>query len=106
MFRSELRFGLDWDTFWELAGRQGRFYYEKKVLTFFRIHLQSTSMLCIENSLRIKEDQMMFEKMWPKPVASLIMKFYRLAYRNYENLKDKGLDPEEKEPDSGKKGRS
>lgn len=105
LFRSEMRFGLDWDTFWDLAGRQGRFYYEKNVLTFFRIHLQSTSMQCIENSLRVREDQMMFEKIWPKPIAFLIMKFYRLAYRNYENLKEKGLDPEEQGTDLEKKKR-
>lgn len=102
LFRSEMRFALDWDTFFDLAGREGRFYYDRKVLAFFRIHLQSTSMLCIENSLRVKEDQLMFEKMWPRPIASLIMKFYRLAYRNYENLKEEGLDPDEKGNDPAK----
>ncbi len=89
VFKSEMRFALDWDTYWQLAGREGRFYYDKSVLTYFRIHLQSTSMLCIENALREKEDYEMFQKIWIKPFAAILMKVYKLAYRNYKNLKEK-----------------
>lgn len=87
VFQSQLRYSLDWDTYLSLAGLAGRFYYDRTVLTYFRIHKRSTSMLCIENEMREKEDYIMFCKMWPKAFAGFIMHFYKLAYRNYQNLK-------------------
>ncbi len=91
VFRSELKSSLDWDTYLCLAPLKGRFYRDKEVLTYFRVHQKSTSMLCIENDLREKEDYIMFCKMWPKFMANLLIKFYKLAYNNYKNLKKEGL---------------
>lgn len=87
VFRSTLRYSLDWDSYWEMASLKGRFYYDKHILSYFRIHQLSTSMLCIENDLREKEDYVMFCKIWPKWFADMIIKVYRLAYCNYKKLK-------------------
>lgn len=87
VFKSELRYCLDWDTFWEIAALRGRFYYDKRVLTYFRIHELATSMLCIRNHVREREDEIMFGKMWPRPIVKGIMHFYKLAYCNYKKLK-------------------
>lgn len=87
LFQSELRYSLDWDTFLTLAERKGRFFYDKHVLTYFRIHKGSTSMKCIDNDSREKEDYIMFCKMWGKTFARIIMVFYKGAYKNYKKLK-------------------
>ena len=84
VFSSRLRYCLDWDTFLKLSDLEGRFAYEKKILTYFRIHDNATSKKCIENKMREKEDYIMFCKLWPKMVAKLLMCFYRLAYLNYK----------------------
>lgn len=86
-FKSELRYSLDWDTYLRLVSVRGRFYKDKKVLTFFRIHQKATSMLCIDNESREKEDYIMFCKMWPEFFVKFIMIFYKLAYCNYKKLK-------------------
>lgn len=87
IFHSTLCYSLDWDMFLDLSARGGRFFYDKSVLTYFRIHERSTSMLCIENEVREREDYIMFYKMWPKPIADFLMLFYKRAYSNYKRLK-------------------
>lgn len=84
LFDSELRYSLDWDTFLKLSELEGRFVCAKRELTYFRIHDQATSKKCIENKMREKEDYIMFCKLWPKPIAKVLMLFYRLAYLNYK----------------------
>lgn len=90
LFHSDLRFSLDWDTYWELTDVKGRFFFDKSPLTYFRIHQLSTTMLCIEDDSREKEDYIMFYKMWPWCIANFIMHFYKLAYCNYQSLDKKG----------------
>ena len=68
----------------KLSELEGRFVCAKRELTYFRIHDQATSKKCIENRMREKEDYIMFCKLWPKPIAKVLMLFYRLAYLNYK----------------------
>lgn len=83
VFTSEYNFNLDWDTFYKLACRPGRFIYIDKVLGHYRVHDGATSKEFIESHKRVDEDISMFEKFWPKWVTRVIMVFYRLAYRTY-----------------------
>lgn len=83
IFTSAFKFSLDWDTFYKLAGEQGRFLYIDRPLTFFRIHSGATTNKFIINHGRYEEDAAMFRKMWPDSVARVIMKFYVLAYKTY-----------------------
>lgn len=84
VFTSEYGFNLDWDTFYKLANEPGRFIYVDKVLGHYRVHDGATSKEFIENHNREIEDRSMFEKFWPKWLVSIIMVFYKLAYRTYE----------------------
>jgi len=83
VFTSELKFNIDWDTFYKLASIKGRFLYEHKSLTYYRVHDGATSKEFIENTNRIKDDTIMFNKFWPKPITKIIMKFYKKAYNTY-----------------------
>ena len=38
----------------------------------------------MDNSLRVKEDNIMFNKFWPKFITKFIMKFYVKCYDVYE----------------------
>lgn len=83
VFTSELKFNIDWDTFYKLACVDGRFLYVDRPLTFYRVHEGATSMEFIENNKRVIDDTIMFDKFWPHFLTKFIMKFYKFAYRTY-----------------------
>jgi len=83
-FTSDMKFNIDWDTFLKLAKMKGRFLYEDRALTYYRVHDGATSKEFIDNNGRVIEDTLMFEKFWPKPIVKLLMKFYKKAYDTYE----------------------
>jgi glycosyltransferase involved in cell wall biosynthesis len=84
LFTSDLKFSLDWDTFYKYAQKKGRFVYIDKPLTFFRIHSGATTNKFIISNGRYKEDCIMFNKIWPSCIAKMLMEFYILAYRIYK----------------------
>ena len=83
VFTSKMKYNLDWDTFYKYAKLPGRFAYIDMPLVYYRVHDGATSKEFIENKRRVQEDMLMFQKFWPKWVASVIMLFYKLAYRTY-----------------------
>lgn len=83
VFTSELKYNIDWDTFYKIAKQKGRFLYNNRILTYYRIHDEATSKMFIDNSGRIKEDTIMFDKFWPHFITLIIMKFYKKAYDTY-----------------------
>lgn len=85
LFRSPYRFALDWDTLWELAGKRGRFICMERPVLYYRVHDGAATKACIQDESRFKEETLMFEKMWPKPMVRLLMQFYRKAYDEYKN---------------------
>lgn len=85
VFQSELKYGLDWDTFLRIARLPGRFVYIPRNLLRYRIHEGATSKECIVDQRRITEDREMFRRFWPKWVVSVIMKFYTRAYSAYDD---------------------
>ena len=76
IFTSNLKFSLDWDTFFKFARKNGRIGYIHKRLLCYRVHENATTVQFIKNNDRYKEDVIMFEKIWPKFMVRLIMKFY------------------------------
>jgi hypothetical protein len=44
-----------------------------------RIHSESTTSNLLENNVRFEEDYKMFCEFWPKPIAKLLMTFYKGA---------------------------
>jgi putative flippase GtrA len=85
IFTSELKFGLDWDTFLKIYKMKGKIKYIPLRLMSFRISDESTTKSCMENDLRIKEDNIMFNKFWPKPITKIIMKYYVKCYDVYDS---------------------
>lgn len=87
VFTSDLKFGLDWDTFLKFARQKGRFIYINKPSISYRIHNEATSKEFIVNNKRVAEDIIMFNKIWPNFMTQIIMKFYKLAYGTYKEGK-------------------
>lgn len=88
VFTSNLKFSLDWDTFFKLARGDGRLGYIPKKLIFFRIHNDSTTVHFIKSNVRHDEDVIMFSKFWPKFIVKFIMLFYIKANNVYEDVLD------------------
>ena len=84
IFTSDLKFGLDWDTFLKIYKMKGKVKYIPLKLMSFRISDESTTKSSMENDLRVKEDNIMFNKFWPKWITKLIMKYYVKAYTVYD----------------------
>ena len=81
---TDLKFALDWDTFYKIYNRKGKVKYIPIKLLSFRIHEEATTALWIKNSTREIEDTIMFSKFWPKWIVKIIMKYYVKCYEVYE----------------------
>ena len=83
IFTSDLKFGLDWDTFLKIYKMKGKVVYIPKPLIYYRVHDEATSKEFIVNNKRYEEDVIMFKKFWPTWITKLIMKIYVKAYDVY-----------------------
>lgn len=79
-FREDLKVDLDWEAWLRLSSRPGAFAYDRRVLMLHRIHRDSETTAGVRGGVRAAEDRMMFESMWPGPVARLLAKAYALSY--------------------------
>lgn len=79
-FREDLRVNLDWDAWVRLARQPGAFAYVRTPLMLHRIHAVSETSDAIRRGVRAAEDRMMFESLWPRPVANLLARAYTLSY--------------------------
>lgn len=84
LFREDLRLNLDWDAWLRLAAGEGAFAYDRDVLMLHRIHAGSETSAGILGGARAREDLMMFERLWPKPVARLLARAYAASYATGE----------------------
>lgn len=84
IFTSNLKFGLDWDTFLKIYSKKGRIYYTSKPSIYYRVHDEATSKSFIVNNKRYDEDVIMFRKFWPNWIVKIIMKFYVKCYDVYD----------------------
>lgn len=82
-FTSEMKFNIDWDTFYKLAHEDGAFAYVDKPLTFYRVHDGATSKEFIVDHRREIDDTAMFRKFWPNWFVKFLMIFYKKAYNTY-----------------------
>lgn len=78
-YLEDMKSNIDWGTWLELAKMQGAFVYLKKNLTLHRVHLESETTRCIEESKRTEEDYEIFCRIWPKWFAKFLMLFYKHA---------------------------
>ena len=80
-YKTELKCNLDWDTWLDFTKYRGRFLYIPKYLMCHRIHEESETSNLIENNIRLEEDELMFRKFWPKPIARMLVSQYKKAMR-------------------------
>lgn len=85
LFHSPYKFALDWDTMLALAARKGRWICVEKPLLFYRIHDAAATSACIRDNRRNQEEALMFQKIWPAPIARLLLHFYKKAEAAYQN---------------------
>ncbi len=84
LVRPDWKFALDWDSLVRLAGKRGRFICWETPLFFYRVHEEATTKACIQDQSRMREEEEMFSRFWPKPLVRLLMGGYRKAYEEYQ----------------------
>ncbi|MDY6969607.1 MAG: glycosyltransferase family A protein [Spirochaetota bacterium] len=81
-FNNLFSINLDWDAWMRLSKQKGNFIYVKKRLLAHRIYKDSETSKGIESNKRKIEDIMLFERIWPKPIAKIFSKLYSLSYKS------------------------
>ena len=77
-FDEEMKTSLDWFAWYTISTQyKGSFTYIKESLMFHRIHEESETTATISNSTRTNEDLQMYQLLWPKFIANLLIKFYQ-----------------------------
>jgi glycosyltransferase involved in cell wall biosynthesis len=82
-FSEEFHCNADWDAWLRLSEKKGSFIYLKSKLLIQRTHKESQTWLQIESNVRQKEDKLMFERLWPKPIARFLAALYSLSTKFY-----------------------
>ena len=94
-FAQGLQTNLDWMAWLELARRRGGFVYVREPLVSKGVHPASATTLTIANRAREREDRLVFETLWPRPVAAGLTAVYRLGYlANRVSSADRALTDE------------
>tara|TARA_Y100001958_G_C21107571_1_gene455559 strand:- start:212 stop:1006 length:795 start_codon:yes stop_codon:yes gene_type:complete len=81
-FDEKFWINIDWNLWINLSETNGSFLYIKKKLVGHRIHNKSETSRAIKDGKREKEDWILFNKLWPKPIAFILCKLYKLSYKN------------------------
>ena len=80
LFREDMKLNLDWDAWLRLASGPGAFVYLRRTGMLHRIHAASETSEGVRGGARASEDRMMFESLWPKPIAALLARVYAASY--------------------------
>lgn len=80
-YKIDLKCDLDWDTWFAFSKLENSFLYINKPLIKHRIHEESETSNLIESNIRLKEDYEMLKKLWPEPLAKIVMHFYKNAIK-------------------------
>lgn len=74
----------DWEAWEKLSKLPGDFLYEKNILSYHRIHEESTTTLALGMNKRYEEDYEMYCKFWPKWIAKILVKQYSKSEKSNE----------------------
>lgn len=76
-FDESWRTSLDWLAWYTISkDYKGRFTYLASPLMLHRIHAESETTATIAENIRSREDVLMYERLWPKHIARLLIKAY------------------------------
>ena len=80
-FDRSFTMNLDWEAAFRLAKMKGDFIYINKKLLARRIHRESESTNALENKKRRFEDEILFNRLWQKPIAKFLLRVYSIGYK-------------------------
>ena len=81
-FSSEYTINLDWNAWLELSKKEGGFCFVPKSLMQHRISSECETSTGLNENRRQNEDKIIFQRLWPKYIASTLAKFYEFCYAN------------------------
>lgn len=81
-FREDMRTNMDWLAWLQLTSLGGALRI-RETLVHRRVHESSETASCIIDGSRNSEDAMIFDMLWPRPLARLIHSLYRAGYSGY-----------------------
>lgn len=81
-FSNNYSCALDWLAWLDLAKEDGAFLYIDKKLVNHRIHPESETTNQINNGRRQQEELQIFELLWGKTIAKLMVKAYKLGHKD------------------------
>lgn len=84
LFKDRYSFVVDWEALLRLSKDNYRWICVERPLIYYRVHNLSTTKLCIDNDVRAKEELLIFERLWGRRTAKLLMLFYRKAESAYK----------------------
>ena len=87
-FETKFSSNVDWMMLEKASKKTGEFCYLESICMFHRIHQESTTSEIIGNNLRWKEDYEMFCRFWPRFIAAILVKIYRLSEKSNNIDKD------------------
>lgn len=82
LFERGMTTNLDWQTWEKLSRIEGRFAYNRARLMLHRIHPDSTTSQVLGEGGRRAQDEIMFRKFWPAPVAKLLTRLYAASEKS------------------------
>ncbi|MFC2130283.1 glycosyltransferase family 2 protein [Bacteroidota bacterium] len=77
-FLEEYKVSPEWEALVRLAKMDGRFVFVKKPLHAYRVHEGQITSVGLAD--RKREDKLVFNILWPKPIASILINFYAYCY--------------------------
>lgn len=81
-FEDGFRLNMDWAAWLRKAAEPGSFVWVRDELMHHRIHEQSETTDGIVAGYRRDEDLAILVRLWPRPIAELIVRTYGIAYRS------------------------
>lgn len=84
VFRERYKAAMDWDLWERLSKQEGSFVYVKDVLLYHRMNDANQTVELIKTSnIRYENEYEILCRFWCKPIAKLIMFFYKQSVRYY-----------------------
>ena len=82
LFQPGMSTNLDWQTWERISRLPGRFAYDPAVRMLHRIHPGSTTSQVLGEGGRRAQDEAMFRRFWPGPVARLLTRLYAASEKS------------------------
>lgn len=83
IFDTRYHFVLDWDALYRLTAKDGRWVCVERPLIMYRVHEGAATSSAIKDNVREKEESLMFDRLLPDSISSVVKKLYKKSYDAY-----------------------